>query len=111
MLGIPDLPVEPPQRPPDVTLHEELLLHPQRTGQAERSEALRSDPQVGLENALEFEQRFVVEADVREVGALDPRRRETIGDGPMGERRVSLLAAEALFLRRRDDLAVRQQAR
>src|SRR5205807_1493850 len=57
------------------------------------------------------EQRLVVEADVREVGGLDARRRETMGDGLTGKRGVSLLATEALFLRRGHDLAVGQQAR
>ena len=111
VLGVPDFPLVSSQCPADVPLHKELLLHPQRTGHAERSEALRGDTQVGFENALELEQRLVVEADVREVGGLDARRRETMGDGLTGKRGVSLLATEALFLRRGHDLAVGQQAR
>ena len=64
-----------------LAIHVQLVLDPQRAGHEERAEAARNDAQVCLENPLEFEERLVIEADVCEVGRLDPRVSQTVCDG------------------------------
>ena len=87
-------------------------LHPERAGLEERGEAARRGAEIGLEHALELEQRLVVEADGLEVVRRRCRPpRQAVVDGVGREARVALLAREALLLRRGDDLAVAQQAR
>src|ERR1044071_7096443 len=62
-------------------LLEQLFLQPDRDRLAEGLKAPRRKSQVGLEQALEFEERFFVEHDVVEVRRLDIRRRKTIVHG------------------------------
>ena len=51
------------------------------------------------QDALELEDRLLVEDDGVEVGGRMPGLLEAVLDGERGERGVVLLAAEALFLR------------
>ncbi len=94
----------------DVAFREELFFHPQRASHAKRGEAARRHAQVRLEDALELEQRLVVKPDIRQVDRPDAGGRKTVGDRMRRECGIALLAREALFLRRRHDLAVREQA-
>ncbi len=94
----------------DLLIHVELVLDPQRPRLQERAEPGGHDAQVGLEDALELEKRLVVEANVCQIGRLDVRLPQTIAGRVHGERRVTLLAGEALLLRGGHDLAVPQQA-
>src|SRR5690606_12310938 len=67
--------------------------------------------EVCLQDPLELEQRLVVEAHVVEILDPDPPFPQAVLDRPRRERRVPLLAGEALLLRRRHDLAITHQAR
>src|SRR6185437_1432043 len=87
----------------------ELLPEPERDGPAERDEAARRIGEVGLEDAVEFLERLVVEADVREIGRADPRLREAVGDGLLGKGVVVTNAGEAFLLGGGHDLAVPDQ--
>src|SRR4029453_10755068 len=89
---------------------EELVFQPDRHGGEERSKSARRDAEVLLEQALELEQRLVVEADVVELASRQARLTEAVGRGPSGKPGVVLLAGEALFLRGRNDLAVPHHA-
>src|SRR5206468_5942758 len=99
------------ERLADLVAREELLLGPHRHGRQEGAEPARRDAAVVLEQALELEQRLVVEADVVELFRPELPLREAVGDGVAREGGVVLLAREALLLRRRHDLAVADEAR
>ncbi len=60
---------------------EHLLVHPDRDGGEERLEPLRREPQVRLDQAIEFQERFFVEADAVELGDVDATLGEAEGDG------------------------------
>jgi hypothetical protein len=87
-------------------LLEQLLLEPDRQRLAERGESARRECQVGLEQALELEERLVVEGDVVEIGGLDACLLAAIAHGIRRKIRIVLAPREAFFLGRRDDLAV-----
>ena len=76
----------------------------------ERLEAARREGEIGFEQPLEFQERLLVEDDIVDVLERDAGLLEAIADRVDREARVLLLAREALLLRRRDDLAVDQQA-
>src|SRR2546426_607580 len=110
MLGVQHVPLVAVQRPMDVAVGEELFLQPRGPRHAERGEAFGGDPEIGLEDPLELEERLVVKADVRELGRCDSGHLKAVPHRVPWKRRVALLAREALFLRRGDDLAVSEQA-
>jgi hypothetical protein len=87
-------------------LLEQLLAQPDRHGEPERAEAARRERQVGLEQALELEERLLVEDDVVDPAEVGAARLEAVAHGALGEAGVVLPAGEALLLRRRGDLAV-----
>ena len=66
---------------------------------------------VGLQQPFELEIGLIVEGHRGEVAQLQPRLRHDIGQGVGRKVRVVLLAGEALFLGRGDDLAVHQDGR
>ena len=94
----------------ELARHEELLLEPEGQAHQEQLEARRRVRDVGLEDAVELEERLVVEGDEVEVRSLDAGLLEAVVDRVLGERVVVLLARETLFLRGRDDPAVLHQA-
>src|SRR2546428_10314187 len=110
VLPVQDLPLVA-ERVAQLAIHVELVLEPQRPGLEERRKPTGRDAQVGLENALELEERLVVEADIVQVGNGDSAGLETVLHGVRGKGGVPLLASESLFLGGSDDLAVAQQAR
>ena len=65
---------------------------------------------ISLEDALELEERLVVEADEVDLVDGDPLGVETERDGVARERRVALHAREPLLLGSGDDGAVLEQA-
>ena len=71
---------------------------------------LRGERQVGLQQALELDQRLVVEADVAEIAESDPAFAQAVAHRVDRESRIVLLPGEALLLGRRDDLAVAHEA-
>jgi hypothetical protein len=89
--------------------HVQLLLHPQRARHHERAEPLRHHAQIRLEDALELEQRLVVEADVVQILRLDARRLQAVLHRARREIRISLLPGEPLLRAGSDDLAVLHQ--
>jgi hypothetical protein len=81
-------------------------------GPAFRNEpiALGRDPDVRLEDALELEQRLVIESDERQVIDPDAALPQAELHGLGRERRITLLAGEPLLGARRDDLAIADAA-
>ncbi len=68
--------------------------------------------EIGFEQALELQERLVVEDDVVDVVELDAGlRRGNTAIALCGKAGIVLLAREALLLRGRDDLAVLDQRR
>src|SRR5918912_816608 len=85
----------------DVLL-EQLLARPYRDGFGERAESARRKGQIGLQQALELEERFVVEDDVIEFLDREAASREAVIDGSGGKIGIVPFAREALFLGRRN---------
>ena len=100
-----------PESAPDLPGQVQLLREPLRHCVHERPEAARRVGQVGLEQALELQERLVVEPHIVEVRRLDARLGETAGDGVGREPGIVLRAREALLLRRRDDTAIDEECR
>ncbi len=88
----------------------ELLLQPERQPHQEQLEAARRVGEVGLEQAVELQERLVVEGDVVEVTRRDAGFVEAVAHRVRGKVVVVLLAGEALLLRGRDDRPVAHQA-
>ncbi len=88
----------------------ELLLQPQGQSHQEELEAARRVGDVGLEDAVELEERLVVEGDQVELAGGDPAFLQAVVDGVLREVEVVLLAREALFLGGRDDAPVLDEA-
>lgn len=111
MLGEEQLALVAAELATDGVAGEELLLQPYRHRGQERAQAARRHAEIVLEDALELEQRLVVEAHVVEV--FEPRSglTQAVGDGVARKPVVVLLAREALLLRRSNDLAVAYEAR
>ena len=70
---------------------------------------LRGEGQIGLQQSLELHQRFVVEANVIEVGGSEAGFFEAVPDGIFGEAGIVFPASEAFFLGRGHDLAIDDQ--
>ena len=66
---------------------------------------------ISLDQALELDERLLVEDDVVEVGGGNASRLETIVYRSHGKIRIMLLACEALFLRGGNDIAVDDEGR
>ena len=99
------------ERLAQLTVDVQLVLDPQRTGHEERPVPGRRDAEIRLEDALELEERLVVEADVGEVGDGDAGHSEAVLDRPRRKRGITLLAGEPLLLPGGDDLPVADQTR
>src|SRR6185503_591376 len=91
-----------------LAIREQLLLHPERSCLEEAGEAARRDTEIRLEDALELEDRLVVEADGGEIAYADPCFAETIRGRLRGERGIALLAGESFLGSCGHDLAVTQ---
>ncbi len=89
----------------------ELLFHPHRECLQELLLAPREVLEVGQEDTLKFEHRFVVETHVIDVGHRDAGARQAVGDRTYRKRRVLLDPAESFLLRRRDELPIPQKGR
>ena len=92
-------------------LLKQLLLEPERHRHPERAEAARREGQIGFEQALEFQERLVVERNLIDLVETDAGLFEAVVNGAMRESRVVLLAREALFLGGRNDLAIAHERR
>ena len=92
-------------------LQQQLFLDPDRHRGNERAQPARGGREVGLEQALELEERLVVEHDRIEAGEVGGAGREAVADRRRREARVVAPAREALLLRRRDQPPVDDQGR
>ena len=92
----------------DVLL-EQLVLHPHGQRLAKGRESARRERQIRLEQALELQERLVVEGDMVEIAGRQAGFLEAVAHGVLGKTIVVLLARETLFLRGRDDLAVHHE--
>ena len=110
MLGEQDPPAVA-QLLPDALGHPEAVRDPERHRLPERGESARGVLEVRLEEALEFQERLVVEGHVVELAGRETSGFEAIPRGASGKLRVVLLAGEALFLRRSHDLPVNEKTR
>ena len=110
MLGKHEAPaVSPAERLTHVAREVQLPFHPQRQRLAERLEPTRRVRQVGFEQALELEQRLVVERDVVEAVGAKTAALEAEGDRLFGKAVVVLPAGKTLFLGGGHDVAVHDQ--
>ena len=105
------LAVTPAEPPRDLARQAELLARPGGSEPDELPEPARRVGEVGFQQAVELQERFLVESDGIEVFRCEPRLVEAIADGVRGERRVMLHAGEAFLLRRRHDVALDHQRR
>src|ERR1700684_4623316 len=109
----PLLPVEPRilglERVGQQRLLKQLFPQPQRQRHAKRREPAWTASEIGLEQALELDERLVVEHDPVDVLELDAGLLQAIVDRQPRIAGVELLAGEAFLLRGRDDAAVLDQ--
>ena len=98
------------QRVADQRFLKQLVLDPHRHRRRETLEAPRRKGEIGLENALEFRKRLVIENKEVDVLGREAPLGETEPDRVYGKARVGLEAGEAFLLRRGDDVAVHDQA-
>src|SRR5262249_48808116 len=80
-----------------------------RNGHRERPQAAWREREIGLEQALELEERLVVEDNVVDLIQRHAGLAQTVLDRVRREARGVLLARESLFLSRRRDTAVLDQ--
>ena len=90
--------------------HVQLVLEPQRHRQAKTAEPRRREGQVGLQQALELGQRFVIKGNIVQVLRRDSAFLQTIAESLRGECRIMLDPGEPLLLGRGDDPAVDHQS-
>src|SRR5437868_10159247 len=83
----------------DLVAGEELLFQPDRHRGQKRAYAAGRDAEVVLEDALEFEERLVVEADVVDLPDVDLRLAQAVAHRLCRKLGVVLLTREALLLR------------
>src|ERR1700681_723374 len=95
----------------DEIRHPQLFFQPDRHRFRERRKPRRCVIEVGFEQAIELENRFIVEADLIELLDGESSLFETELDGARREARIVFDASEALLLSCRDDLAVNDDAR
>ena len=63
-----------------------------------------------LQQTFEGEQWLVVKANALEIGGADPGFLKAVSGGQHGETGIMLAARKSLFLRRRDNTAIGEQA-
>ncbi len=90
-------------------LLEQLFAEPDRHRLDERSKPARRIGEIGFQQALEFQERLVVEHHMVRLAQRHARFVEAIPQRVRRKACVEFLAREALFLRRRRDLAVLDQ--
>ena len=98
------------QRVLDLGRDPQLLAQPEGHGHDVRAQPLGDDREIGLEDAVELEQRLVVEDDPVELPLAHAPLRQAVADGVEGELVVMLLAGEPLFLGGGDDAPAVDQA-
>ena len=76
----------------------QFRFQPKRHGHQKRTQPLRRERQIRFEEALEFQQRLVVDDDIVQVFRLEIGFLETVFDGVFWEVMVVLLTREALLL-------------
>jgi hypothetical protein len=91
---------------PKKVSQQELFFQPHRHGGKKRLETTRRETEVGFEEPLEFDKRLVIEHNVFEILDSDPSFVQTILNGMTRETWIMLLSRKALFLRRRNNLAI-----
>src|SRR5258708_24987592 len=87
-------------------LLKELLPQPQWQRHAKRREAARTVGEVGLQQALELDERLVVEHDPVDIPERDAGLAQAIVGRAMRKPGIELLAGEAFLLRGRDHAAI-----
>ena len=88
----------------------QLVLDPHGHGRGKAHKAPGRQGQIGLQQALEFEERFFVKNDMRQFGRGDAGLAQAILNRMAGKARIVLFAAEALFLSGGNDAALVDEA-
>jgi hypothetical protein len=104
-------PVLPAQRVAQAAREVQLLPDPDGQRLSKRAEATRRVREIGLQQPVEFQERLVVKRDMVERAGVEAAALETERHGLRRKPIVVFAAREALFLRRRDDLAVDDERR
>jgi hypothetical protein len=110
VLGIQQVALVPTQGDAQFAVSEQLILGPERSGEQEGAQAPGCQREVGLQYALELEQRLVVESDYPDLVHADAGCLKAIRHGIVWELRIALAPGEALLLGGGHHLAVPQQA-
>src|SRR5262245_31864880 len=87
--------VSPSQSSIQLARHVELLTEPQGHRRHERAKSRGRIRRIGLEQAIEFQQRLVVEGDVIELVGVDARLTQAVIHGVLRKPVVMLLPREA----------------
>src|ERR1041384_6470686 len=95
----------------NVVAHPQALRQPEWNGHQVRAQTARRLRDIRLEQALELDERLLVEADEIQIRGGDATLAQAIRDSVGWKRLVVFLAGEALFLGGSDNLAVHDQAR
>jgi hypothetical protein len=111
MLRVEHFPLVPPEAIPNLSIDEELFLDPQGASLEELVEAAGRHPKIRLENALELQQWFIVETNIRETVDANSASSETIFDCVSRKGRITLFTREPLFLGSRNDFSVSYKTR
>ncbi len=90
---------------------QQLFLQPHRHGRDKRLKALRSECQIGFEQPLKFHERLIVEDDISEIPQGNATFLQTVVHCMRRKPGIMLLSRKPLFLRRRDNLPLTDQAR
>ncbi len=97
------------QLPADQLRDEQFLLQPDRHRHLKRPERLGESRQISGQQPLEFQKRFIIEADTVQLLCGDARFFQTVLNGTFGEIRIMLLTREALLLGGSHQLTILKQ--
>ena len=95
---------------PDVIGHPQLLAEPERRRHQVRAKSARRARHVRFEEAIQLDERLLVEADEIEPRQVDAGLAQAVLDRPRRKAGVVLLPREALLLRCCDDASVLDEA-
>src|SRR5437016_3402830 len=87
----------------------QLLLEPKRNGRLESAKAPGCERDVRLEEAVEFQERLVIERNIIKIARCESSFRQTIGDCMFWKGVIMFDAGESFFLRGGNDVAVDDQ--
>ena len=95
---------------PQNAFQQEFFFEPHRHGREKRFNPSRRESNVGFQEALELDQRLVIEHEILEVPKRNPAFLQAVADRVGWEPGIELFPREALLLSGRHDLTIANQA-